>query len=75
MSKFLMRTKSGGTVSLGYVNDRFYGIQYFLEVDQSENIKNGQDSALVVISHEEIKELRDHLTTFLTNFEEFQKKI
>lgn len=70
-----IKTKSGGTIKIGYVNDRFYGIQYVLEVDQSENIKNGQDSALIVISHDEIVNLRDYLTGFLENLENLNKNI
>lgn len=67
-----IRTKSGGLITLGYVNDRFYGLQYYLEVDQSENIKNGQDSAAIIISHEEIIELRDYLTNFLEALEKYK---
>jgi hypothetical protein len=74
MSKRTMRTLSGGTISLGYVNDRFNGIQYLLEIDQSDNIKNGQDSASIVISHNEIINLRDSLTEFLEALEDFQRK-
>jgi predicted AlkP superfamily pyrophosphatase or phosphodiesterase len=74
MAGISMKTTSGGKISLGYVNDRFYGLQYFIEIDQSENIKNGQDSAAIIISHKEITELRDHLTNFLEALEKYKNE-
>ena len=70
MSNIVINTQSGGSISFGYSNNRFYGMQYFIAIDQSTNIKNAQDSASIVISHAEIKALRDSLTIYLETLEQ-----
>ncbi len=69
MAEFKIDSQSGGTISLQYVNHRFNGIQYYLEIDQSTNIKNAQDSAGLVLTHGEIISLRDALTLWLETLE------
>lgn len=62
---FSLNTRSGGTVDLGIHNDRFYGIQAILHIDQSSNIANGQDEVSISINYNELKELQENIEKFL----------
>lgn len=62
---FSLNTRSGGTVDLGIHNDRFYGIQAILHIDQSSNIKDGQDEVSISINYNELKQLQENINEFL----------
>ena len=65
MSIYQINTGSGGTIDLSYINDRFHGKRLVLNIDQSGNVNNGEGSASIVISDQEIKDLIALLNGYL----------
>ena len=62
---FSIKTRSGGTIDLGVVRDRFHGLQAMIHLDQSDNMRNGEDECSVMVSVEELNDLHSKLTSFL----------
>lgn len=51
------QTKSGGLVRTGYFHSRISGDQFFITIDQSANINNGDDEATLILTNQEVKDL------------------
>jgi hypothetical protein len=51
------QTRSGGLVRTGYFNSRISGHQFFITIDQSANIKNGDDEVTLALTNDEVKDL------------------
>lgn len=51
------QTKSGGLVKTGYFRSRVVGDQFFITIDQSANVNNGDDEATLVLTNHEVKDL------------------
>ena len=58
-------SESGGTVDMQLNKDPFTGVGLLLNIDQSSNIKNTQDSASIVLSTGEVKNMINLLHDFL----------
>ena len=70
-------TASGGTITLDISTDPFVGKQLWIEIDQSSNMKNTEDSASIVISSSEVRQLIDLLHDYIkfTEGKDYFKKI
>jgi len=64
-SAFSINTSSGGLIELNLVNNRFYGKQLYLHVDQSTNLGNGDDDCSIVMNNYEVKALIGMLNDYL----------
>lgn len=69
MATFRINTLSGGLIELNLVNNRFYGQQLLLYVDQSTNLSSGDDDCTIVLSNAEVKALIGMLNDFLIHTE------
>ena len=56
-----INTGSGGQINLGLTNHTFNGVQAYIHIDQSSNIKNGDGDASIVVSLSELRELKEKL--------------
>ena len=63
---FSISTKSGGHIELSLSNNRFYGNQLLLHIDQSSNLKNGDDSCTVPLTNEEVKGIIAMLNDYIS---------
>jgi hypothetical protein len=52
-----INTSSGGLVETLLNNNRFTGINLYLHIDQSTNIKNGEGDAAIILNNNEVKAL------------------
>ena len=62
---YSVETRAGGKVDMGIMIDKMYGLQALLHIDQSTNIKNGEDEASIVLNIEELKSLQKGLSDFI----------
>ena len=70
-------TASGGTISLDISRDGLTGQRLWMEIDQSSNINNTDDSSSVIITNDEVKNLIDLLHDYIrfTENKDYFKKI
>lgn len=52
-----LKTSSGGLVETLLNNNRFTGINLYLHIDQSLNVKNGEGDAAIILNNSEVKDL------------------
>lgn len=62
---FNIKTRSGGEVNLGITSHVFNGLQAVINIDQSSNIKNGENEASLVMTLEELILLKQSLDIFI----------
>lgn len=60
-----IETKSGGLIDFTLANTRFHGIQILLHIDQTANVKNGEDEATILLDVPECKEIIAILNQFI----------
>ena len=62
---FSINTSTGGLIELNIFNDRFHGPQLYLHVDQSSNVKSGEDDCSICITNAEVKALIAMLNDYI----------
>lgn len=65
MNSYEIRTKSGGLIQCGDGVSARYGTRFFLHIDQTANIQNGEDEASILIDVEECKSMIGMLNEYI----------
>ena len=60
-----IKTQSGGTIDFGIIRSAIKGSSLYLHIDQTSNVRNGDDEASILLNVQECKEIIWALNEFI----------